>query len=299
MSGDSRIVQGGELDINGAGLEGVVVDAVSKPSGAGGGVASSPIIADFGPAYTLNESVIKFLENSINGGADFSSIDPSKDGGFNVNDLVKNDAITAIVKSLGADFYTLGNLGFSQTQRGKYLTADLTLTPSIPKQSFQKGLAALLGGGETVKYLLTTDIAQALGLDDQTKPVDLNDPQLQQLFPDITQIKSLNGNYVVPADPHIFLLMVNPQYRRFLSACLDESKKVSGAPFNELNREYSTQSLSTYGFPTWRLEKLLQTGFLGLPTVVKTGQQHGVKELKPYLDSLAKLRDDLGKASRL
>jgi hypothetical protein len=290
MPDDSRIVPGGELPITGEGLDEVALDSASSGTPQTSASVAQPG-QDFGE-YTLNENIIRFLSNSIKGYG-INGINPYSEG-LAVENLLKENAIRELATHLGADFYTLDNFTLTQTTSFiPYLTADLSLTTSIPKQSFQKGLTALLGGEETVQYLLTTDIAQALGLDDPTKPVDLNDSQLQEMFPDITQIKSLNGKYVVPADPYIFLLAVNPQYRRFLSACLDKAKEDSQAPFSLVGGDYNVSELDNYGIGRGRLHELVNTGFLGLPTIVKVGQQFGVKELKPYLDSLAKLKENL------
>ena len=56
MGTGSRIVEGGELSVDGKGLEAVVVDGITKPQGA---VISPHAATDFGN-YTLNERLIKF-----------------------------------------------------------------------------------------------------------------------------------------------------------------------------------------------------------------------------------------------
>jgi len=296
MAGDSRIVQGGELNVEG--LENVVNTVATSPTASTSAPNQVLPNVDFG-TYTLNERLLQFLQNSVG-----SDILPRtyqyQDKGLTYNNLLDTPSIQALAQSLGADFFTLDGFKFSKTgDNTLYLVADLKMTPSIPKSSFQKGLATLLGGGETVKYLLSTDIGQALGLDDPTKPVDLNDNQIQQVFPDIAQIKNLNGTYVVPKDPYLFLLAVNPQYRRFLSACLNEGEKSRDGILGVLvTNPYSIRQIECYGLDNWLFNQVQNSNFLGLPTIIKTGQKYGLRELKPYFDSVTSLMNKLKNVSR-
>ena len=202
MEDDSRIVQGGELNVER--LENVV-DTLAPASPSVSAPQVSPNV-DFGSNYTLNEALVKFLQHLAMG--DISNINPSINADFNVGDRTRHPVTNSVVTSLGADFFTLDNFRLfpTKTLGESYLIADLSLANPIPHNSFEKGLATLLGAEETAKYVLSTDIGKTLGLDDHTKPVDLNDQPLRHFFPELSQVRHISDSYVVPRDPYIFLL---------------------------------------------------------------------------------------------
>ena len=83
-----------------------------------------------------------------------------------------------------------------------------------------------------------------------------------------------------------------------LQSCLDEAKNNKNAPFDNLGYRSSPDTLRQYGIHHDQLIKTADSGFLGLPTIVKIGQQFGVKDLKQYLDSVATLRENLRNVTR-
>jgi hypothetical protein len=290
MTVDSRVVQSGEIQV-GTGLDGVVVDGGASSSTAGT-VSSSQ--KEFGE-YMLDASLILFL-NSITTPDRIQHL--SNAASPSVRGLLGDKSIEALVASLKSDFFTLDDLAMVPSRDDLFLAGNLRVASSIPHDSFQRGLSAFLGGDDIAKYMLTTDVALSLGLGDTTKPVNLEDPGIQSTFPQLSSLKNFNGRYLISKDPYLLLLSLSPEYRRFLSACIDEAKKNSPStpPFSGLGNVNS--SLEGYGLKKENVVRLAQNGFLGLPTIAKTGHQYGVKDLKQYLGVVSKLKENLSMVAR-
>lgn len=298
MPGQSRIVQGGELPVSAEGLEGVVVGTTPKPQGA---VASSGNIVDFGKVYTLNERVVMFLKNctDVNSLRSFRLYDINQT--VTHKDILSNPSVESIVKSLGSDFFTLDKLVYVSTSNDPtpiskldFLAGTLKLNPQISFNSFRQGLGSHLGSDDLFEFLMQTDLGNALGLNDPTKLVNSEDPNLQQYFPDLAQLKNLNSDLMIPADPYLLLLVIKPEYRRFLSACFDKSAETNMPPALTFPEQYQVKhTLTSYGMNRGQVEVLYNSGILGIKTIVEVGKQYEVKDIKQYFDSILSLRNTL------
>jgi len=204
-----------------------------------------------------------------------------------------------IVRSLGPDFFSFENLhytswGIGKATDPKILLAHLEVPDSVPFTAFTQGLEALLGGKEKVAWLLQTDLAAELDIQDPSQDVNLRDDKLTGYIPELGHLDDLKGEWVVPADPYLLLMMLPADKRCFLSICLDDAKKNDKLPFNQLRPDavLETECPKTYGFTRDEIHNATHHDLLMLETFVDVSKQYGFKEIKQYIDVSEEERRD-------
>ena len=292
---DNRVVPSGELSLDDRALEQVVTEEATQahPQQSAVNMPSE----EFGK-YTLNDRFIYFLENSVPS-SDLVRI-KGNDKPNKINKL-ENSAISEIVKIMGSDFFQFENFRIFSSMgatTSNILVGNLKLLGEIPFNCFYQGLLAFFGDKETTDYLLGTDFSDALGINDKTKPVNLENEELLKYFPDFSQFKNLNCGYMIPKDPYLLLLAVQPNYRRFLSACFDRAASENIMPFADEKTfvgDYNNCTLDYQSYHIYSITKILGECLFSMKTIVKTGKHFDVKNLKQYMDVIDDLKSKLGK----
>ena len=298
MDDDNRIVQSGAL--GGISIDAVASEATEAPQPPQGSGSSQYQNEPF----TLDDRFVVFLSNAYT--KPFApDIPVAEDHSIEVEDKLGD--LKSLVEVLGSDFFSLDEIESRKTSAGnaRYLIGKLALQGKILQADFRKSLASFLGSEEEADFLISTDFGQALGLDDETAEIDLGNEELQSYFPFLNQVQSLEQRYVIPSDPHVLLLSVPVEYRRFLSLCLDQARGTdmgnnldATSPFTTDDNEvgfdphgYECNTIWKYGI-NWKIfnEMLKVEPLVPLKTLVKVATQYQEREFKQYVDLLNDLQ---------
>tara|TARA_Y100000034_G_scaffold136898_1_gene216817 strand:- start:4303 stop:5184 length:882 start_codon:yes stop_codon:yes gene_type:complete len=288
MAKDNRIIQGGELGIGQGSLDGVVEETPAETKGQD----TRQYEGDFPDVDMtfLNETLVKYLRK----------IRPPKATRQDEEvDLLENDAIREIVASVGSELISLDDLHYEQVgyHDGRIvlniLHGRLQLSKGVPLAGFKRGLNKILDA-EAVDYYLE-EFADVLGIKgDQTRLIDISDPNIGRYFPAVGTLRQLEGDYQVASvgtvqNYHLLLLALPPEDRPKLGLFFKEAHEKKYGPFGQEQGSYSiTQEKEVVPITK-------EPTIIPVVDLIRIGKEYSIKGLKQYMDRLAEFREQLTK----
>ena len=241
--------------------------------------------------YTVEPSFMWFLNHSRQYGITSETVETYVD-------LLGDESTADMVRAVGSDFFSLVDFRYKH-ERGEatyVLIASLKRSQEVPYDVLKKRLVAILGSEENFDFMLQTDVGAELGLEDPTKDVDIDNKDLLTHFPSLKRFKELEGSYALPADPHVLLLGLPVEQRRFLSLCFDEAYVQKTGIFSVFPSDNLGDEVASYGF-TRRINEnardIKKIDWIELPTFFEVGRRYEETGIKQYMEALETLRNQI------
>jgi hypothetical protein len=225
---NNRIVPGEELEIELHSLDDVIVEEPA-PESTTGVQAQRPnsTFPEVDMTY-LDERLMYFLQNA---GGIPSANNVSWENFIKVRNKVADATVFEIIRKLGNLFFRIENPIYRNGE--EFLTGKLILATEIPLDPLKKGLAPILGD-DNVDYFLD-EFGDRIGREDETKTIDISDPNVLRYLPIMNQVRSICGEYSILRDPYLLLLLLEPADRHYVTLFFDEARSGNLPPINRFD----------------------------------------------------------------